>query len=132
MTPRVYLDAVVIIYLVEQNPAFAPAVTATLVRLDGDLITNELARMEALVLPMRNNDPMLASEFEDFFRIEVAELHNLTRAIFDRAIHLRAAYGALKAPDALHLATAIETHCDVYVTNDKRLRNFPGIRVEVI
>jgi hypothetical protein len=32
--------------------------------------------------------------------------------------------------DALHLAAAIESGCDVFLTNDHQLANFPDIRVE--
>ena len=32
--------------------------------------------------------------------------------------------------DALHLAAAIESGCDVFLTNDNQLANFPHIRVE--
>ena len=34
--------------------------------------------------------------------------------------------------DALHLATAIEHGCDVFLTNDNQLANFPDIKVEVL
>jgi hypothetical protein len=34
--------------------------------------------------------------------------------------------------DALHLATAIEAGCDVFMTNDNPLSNFPDITVEVL
>lgn len=32
--------------------------------------------------------------------------------------------------DALHLAVAIESGCDVFLTNDNQLANFPDITVE--
>ena len=32
--------------------------------------------------------------------------------------------------DALHLAAAIESGCDVFLTNDNQLANFPDITVE--
>ncbi|MBW3539280.1 MAG: hypothetical protein KY476_03345 [Planctomycetes bacterium] len=32
--------------------------------------------------------------------------------------------------DALHLAAAIEAGCDVFLTNDHQLSNFPDITVE--
>ncbi len=32
--------------------------------------------------------------------------------------------------DALHLAAAIESGCDVFLTNDDQLANFPDITVE--
>jgi predicted nucleic acid-binding protein len=32
--------------------------------------------------------------------------------------------------DALHLAAAIESGCDAFLTNDDQLRNFPDLTVE--
>lgn len=34
--------------------------------------------------------------------------------------------------DALHLAAAIESGCDVFLTNDHQLANFPNITIEVL
>jgi predicted nucleic acid-binding protein len=34
--------------------------------------------------------------------------------------------------DAIHLAAAIETGCDVFLTNDNQLANFLDITVEVL
>jgi predicted nucleic acid-binding protein len=44
---------------------------------------------------------------------------------------LRAAH-TLKTPDALHAATALETACVLFVTNDKGFRRVPGINVAVL
>jgi len=50
----------------------------------------------------------------------------------ERATDLRAKYLKLKTPDALHLAAAIESGCDAFVTNDFGLKVITEIRVEVI
>jgi predicted nucleic acid-binding protein len=34
--------------------------------------------------------------------------------------------------DALHLAAAIESGCDVFLTNDNQLASFPDITIEVL
>jgi predicted nucleic acid-binding protein len=128
---RVYLDTPPIVYMVEQNPAFSPAVATKLTALGGDLVSSELARMEALVVPVRNSNSGLIRDFEDFFGGRLAELLGLTRPVFDRAVRIRAAY-PFKTPDALHLAAAAEAGCDAFLTNDQRLTRFPDIRVEVI
>lgn len=132
MTPRIYLDSVVVIYLIEQNPTFVAAVQATLARLGGAHVTSELARMEALVLPVRLGDSGRVKDFEDFFGSPLVELREITRPVFDRAIHIRAAHPGFKTPDSLHLAAAVEANCDVFVTNDPQLRQYAGIRVELV
>lgn len=59
--------------------------------------------------------------------------HRTARLIaFDFCIDLRAKYIRLKTPDALHLAAAILSGCDVFLTNDQRLSVITEIRVETI
>jgi predicted nucleic acid-binding protein len=128
---RVYLDACPIIYIVEQNPAFSPAVAAKLAALGGDLISSDLAWLESLVVPYRNNDGGVVADFDSFFQTRLAQVLTFDRAVFDRAARIRATY-SFKTPDALHLAVAVEGGCDVFVTNDPQLTQFTGITVEVI
>lgn len=45
----------------------------------------------------------------------------VSRDIILRAIALRAA-ARLNSLDAIHISTALETSCDVFLTNDLRLR----------
>jgi predicted nucleic acid-binding protein len=128
---RAYLDSVLVIYLIEQNPAFAPAVESWLLGHPCDVVSSELVRLECLVVPTRNGDAARVADFESFFQTRVAEMVPLGRAVFDRAIGIRANH-RFKTPDALNLAAAVEAGCDVYVTNDLQLRRFTDIAVEVI
>ena len=48
------------------------------------------------------------------------------------AAQLRAKYQAIKAMDALQLASAIQSHCDVFLTNDKQLRQVQEIKVLLV
>jgi uncharacterized protein len=128
---RVFLDSVLVIYLIDQNPVFAPRVEAWLNANPCDIVSSELVRMEALILPVRKNDAAKTAEFENFFATRVAEMCSLARSVFDRAVQIRAAH-PFKTPDALHLAAAVESGCDVFLTNDQRLKQFPGITVEVV
>jgi len=128
---RVYLDTAFVIYIVEQNPAFSPAVTAKLTALGGTLVSSELARMEALIVPIRIGNTGLIQDFEGFFLNTLAELIEFPRPIFDTAARIRATF-KFKTPDALHLAAAVESGCDVFLTNDHQLTKFTGIPVEVV
>lgn len=128
---RVYLDTAIVIYIVEQNPAFSPAVTAKLTTLGGALVSSELARMEALIIPLRVGNAGLIQDFEDFFVNSLTELIEFHRPIFDSAAKIRATF-KFKTPDALHLAAAVESGCDVFLTNDHQLTKFTGITVEVV
>ena len=56
---------------------------------------------------------------------------DVTQVIADRAATLRAKYG-LRTPDAIHLATAIESGAKKFVTADRRLSKVKGVRVTVL
>jgi predicted nucleic acid-binding protein len=117
---QAYLDANVIIYLVEGTPK--SAVVRQQLHQIGDplLCSSYFALCECLVQPLRNNDERLVHAYELFFR-------NLIRvptrpSVFRLAAKLRAASN-LRTPDALHLAYACSASCDYFVTGDQRLAN---------
>ena len=58
-------------------------------------------------------------------------LVDLSSSVVERATDLRARY-SLKTPDALHLATAIELHADVFLTGDQTLARCADVAVEVL
>ena len=87
---RVYLDSVLIIYLVDQNPTFGPLVKSWLTANPCDLVSSELGRLESLVLPVRVGDAARISAFETFFHSAVQEMVPFTRAVYDRAVQIRA------------------------------------------
>ena len=129
---RFYLDSAPIIYLVEQNPVFGPKVATWQLTHPGDLVSSELGRMESLILPARNADAALIVDFEQFFAIQIAEMVALSRVVFDKAIEIRAAFPSIRTPDAIHLAAAVLSGCDVFLCNDAHLKQYPNIRVELI
>jgi uncharacterized protein len=54
---------------------------------------------------------------------------SISAAAHARASAIRAAH-SFGLADALHLAAAIEWGCNVFLTNDNQLNNFPDITVE--
>ena len=121
---RVYLDACVIIYLIENVASFSEGAKRFLAR-NGDalLCVSPLVRLEVIVKPLRESASALVSDYEDF----LAAQHWLAidDPVFDRALQLRARHG-LKTPDALHLATAMHHGCAEFWTNDDRLNTVAG------
>ena len=128
---RYYLDATPIIYLVEQRQPFATAIRSKLATPGIVPITSELARLECRVKPMRDGNLTLLQDFDDYFANSIAEMVSLIRDVIDRATEIRAHYN-FKTPDALHLAAAVISNCDVFLTNDQRLNRFTGITIETV
>jgi predicted nucleic acid-binding protein len=115
----IYLDACLVIYLVEQHPRWGEAVATAIGKAgDASFGISPLVKCECLVGPIKRGDPVLqrayAELFEQFLSLAMPE------RVYLEAAQLRARFG-LKAPDALHLACAQHHRCDALWTNDDRL-----------
>lgn len=127
-----YLDSAPVIYLIERHSTFGPRTAAWLAANATTQVSSELTRLECLVRPARLGQLGCVQDFENFFAGQLDLFVGLTRPVFDRAVQVRATYPRFKTPDALHLATAVEAGCDVFLTNDHQLKQFTGITVEVV
>ena len=133
--PKVYLDACVAIYFVEQHPVYfpvllrrrvvmAPAVAPT-------MVVSELSRLECRIKPLRDRDATLLDRFDRFFATGDLQWVAIDRPVVDVATRLRAEHG-LKTPDALHLAAALHAGCDEFWTHDQRLQRAARDQIAVI
>jgi predicted nucleic acid-binding protein len=94
-------------------------------------MTSRLSRLECRVKPMRDKQAALLGYYDSFFVRTPFLLAEITEAVVDRATELRAAHN-FKTPDALHLATALEEHADLFLTGDANLTRCPGLKIELI
>jgi uncharacterized protein len=131
VTVRLYLDAAPVIYAVEQVSPYFPAVDARLSVAGVVRVGSDLTRLECRVKPLREGNADLLKDYDDFFEQAVVEIVALSRDVMDRATEIRAKYG-FKTPDAIHLAAAVVSACDVFLTNDHRLDRFPDIAIEAV
>ena len=94
--------------------------------------TSLLTRAEALVYPLRHSQTELANRYRALLSGEGAIVVQIPdQRTVDRAAELRAAHPVLRLPDALHLATALQSRCRSFITADKRLTVVSG-RIEVL
>lgn len=128
---RVYLDSAAVIYLVEDIAPWEASVRSFLLQSSAVPQASVLTRMECRVLPMREGRAELLADYETFFAGLGGGLLPLNAAVFERATSLRAHLN-LRTPDALHLAVAIVSGCDVFLTNDRSLSRCTEIRVEML
>jgi predicted nucleic acid-binding protein len=129
-----YVDTSILIYYYDFSGPFQirSRQWMTSLLLAGDtLAVSDLVRMEYLVGPLRSGDLMKVKVFDAFFTAPTVQKTPLTFAVFDRAASIRANHG-FKTPDSIHLAAAIESGCDRFLTHDARLARFNGINVEIL
>lgn len=134
VTGSVYADVQILIYSVEKHPDYAPLLRPLwqAVHSEGlEVVSSELALMEALTGPLKHNDTALASDYERLFQIGV-RLLPITQPILRQAAHLRADVPGLRTPDALHAATAMLANCALLLTNDNGFRRIPGLSCAIL
>jgi|SRR5690606_35249527 len=128
---HVYLDANVFIYLFEAPETYGATLHVLARSLDQGLInaaTSELTLAEVLVKPIREA-PSYIPIYQQYLRTRSHfEVHPVSRAVLVEAARLRAG-SPLKLPDAIHAATAMQTNCEVFLTNDGRIKSITGLDV---
>ncbi len=128
---RIYLDASPVIYMVERVAQYFDYLEMRLFVPGNTLVASELTRLETRVKPIREDDQVLLRQLDAFFGQTVDEMIPLTREVIDTATLIRAQYG-FQTPDAIHLGAALQSGCDVFLTNDNRLTRFHEMSVEVV
>lgn len=130
--PRLYLDTNVFIAAFEGTDGRSDVARALLGALDTEpslhAVTSLLTLAELLVRPLRDQDGGLAALYRTILtgtdRFTVSEV---SREVLEAAADLRAQFGFLKLPDAIHVATAKLAACEALVSADARLRLPPGM-----
>ena len=130
---RVYLDTNVFIYALSGFAAFRSLLTELFDAIEANsliAVTSELALAETLVIPFRHEDADEEQRCREIFRAGPGlELHPVSMGVLEATARMRAASPAMRTPDAIHAATAQLAECDVFLTNDARLKNTPGLTV---
>jgi predicted nucleic acid-binding protein len=132
--PLIYLDANVVIRLVEGDAATRAPLEARLgssLGVPGSLVTSRLTRLECRSKPLRAGNLATLAQFDVFFAGVELVLAEVSPAVVEQATDLRARYN-LKTPDALPYATAVEVGATVFLTGDRALSRCSEVPVEVL
>jgi predicted nucleic acid-binding protein len=133
---RVYLDTNVFIYTLNGFPNYAEFLRGFLDAMDGrglQAVTSEFTLAELLVIPFRHGDAGEEARCRQILQPRPGlELVPVTREVLEGMARLRASHQFLRAPDALHLATAQLAGCEFYLTNDDHLQSAASIRVVIL
>lgn len=122
---RIFLDTSPIIYFMEESDLYFEKMKSIFrVVIDDDirLCTSTVTYEEYEVGPYRSGNLRLITKFEEFIRDMDIAVVDIDRSIAARAATLRGEYVGYKGMDALQLACAMTAGCDLFLTNDKQLR----------
>ncbi len=128
---KVFLDTTPIIYFLDEDVNFGDKVENILSEIlesGRELLTSTITCMEYLTYPYKTGNAEKVDAFFDFVSGCNIAIYSIDMEIAKKAARIRAEYKAFKAMDALQLATACITGCDLFLTNDKQLRQFGEIK----
>jgi uncharacterized protein len=119
------LDTVTLIYFLERHPTWFSLVRELFQAIENNrfsAVISSLVFAELLVPAYRADKPDEAARLQHILsHFPNLEIVSLSPSIAAEAARLRARY-ALRTPDAIHLATAIDRGAEGFITNDKDLR----------
>ena len=130
----VYLDANGFIYSVERVEPYSTLLEPMWRQAragEFDVASSDITILETLVKPLREGDEVVEMLLRSMFDAHEVSLIPATRELWEDAARIRADTG-LKTPDALHAATALNTGCAVFVTNDTDFRRVEGLPIVVL
>ena len=126
----VYLDTNVLIYHLEGVLPYAELTGRLFETIEeGGLkgFTSTLSILELNVGPYQLNRPELSLTYMALLKnLPNFSIEPLSLDTADSAAKLRAKY-RFKTPDSIHLATALESHCDLMIGNDKKMKKITEI-----
>ncbi|MDE1148304.1 MAG: PIN domain-containing protein [Azospirillaceae bacterium] len=121
---RVYVDTNIIIYQVEGQPDLRQKLANLFIKeLDGaQFLTSQITIAECLLGAHKRGDAALVETYREIFGGSgVFQLIPVGLEILERAA-LFGAQQRLKLIDAVHVASALTTGCDTFLTNDAGIR----------
>ncbi len=127
---RIGLDTNVFIYYIEEHPIFLKKIEPLIDRIvQGKAIgiTSYVTLLELLVKPLKDGRLDLVDQYKTILT-EQLEMVPIDETIAVKAAELRAKYG-FRTPDAIQLASVIQRKGDVFITNDRGLKDVKEIKV---
>lgn len=129
----VYLDTNVLVYAVEgfdEHEAFIDELFRSIDARQLDAVTSELTLAEVLVKPLEIGRQDVADLYTELVRnSDRLSVLPIDRPVLLSAAHYRAELG-VKLPDAIHIATAVVAGCDVFLSNDQRIKMPPDLTLQ--
>ncbi|NBP68678.1 MAG: type II toxin-antitoxin system VapC family toxin [Cytophagia bacterium] len=129
---NVYIDSAPLIYYFEKKQGFFSQLNELFRSAEkGELtlITSSITVTEVLTHPIRLRKVRLIKTYESFFEHGTSiKLMDVGLAEAKLAAELRAVHN-LKTPDAIHIATDIESDSKFFLTNDFQLKKISNLEI---
>ena len=129
---HIAIDSMILIYLLEGHPKYKES-CKKLIKNAESVVISSLSVGEILTGYKKNDNKSAEIQFFAFLKA----IPNLRIQAFSmqEALHfanLRADYPFLKAPDAINIASALNSPAEVFITNDKELQKVTHVPVKTL
>ena len=135
---NLFLDACVIIYLIEAKEPFHSKVQKTLFHLAAEnpamsIAISRLSVLECLVHPLRQQENSTIEQYRSFFVREELQIIELAPEVIEKALWLRVRHN-LRTPDALQAASALELSPGehLFLTGDKSFTKVVELNARIL
>ena len=132
---NVYFDTNIFIYLFEGSPEYIEIIKPimNLAELDEiKIFTSQLTLAELLVHPFKNQQTEKTQAYiEALNNPNFLSLEPITQDICIKTAEIQARH-RIKLPDAVHIASALSSGCEVFLTNDKKIKSIPDLEMVYI
>ncbi|MCM1086761.1 MAG: PIN domain-containing protein [Blautia sp.] len=131
----IFLDTTPIIYFLDADINYAEKVKQIFEKLIDDkcsMVTSTITCTEYLTQPYKTGNTEKINVFFEFLSDCNIQIQPIDISIAKKAARIRAEYKDFKTMDCLQLATACLQQCDLFLTNDKQLRQFNELKCIVI
>lgn len=128
---KIFLDTSPIIYLLDNDKNFGEKtckIFSSLSEQNVKFVSSVITVEEYLVYPYRKKNESLVKSFWDLVTDNKITLYPVNWSEANKAAQIRAEYEHFKALDSLQLAIACMHGCDLFLTNDKQLKQFGKIK----
>jgi predicted nucleic acid-binding protein len=122
---RVFIDTSPFIYYLENSKIYKDKIKnffAMCINENIQIVTSAITVEEYLTFPYKIDNQELIDNFKNFINYMNVEIIDVNFEIAERAAIIRGKYKDFKGMDALQIATAVISGCDMFFTNDKQLR----------
>lgn len=122
---RVFVDTAPIIYYLENSALYMDLIKKFFTKCleeNIQIVTSAITIEEYLVLPYSTGQMDLVDNFKRFLEYTNIEVVDIDSTVAEQGAEIRGKYKNFKAMDALQIASAIVSGCDMFFTNDKQLR----------
>ena len=129
-TEKIFFDTNIFIYALDRDMDDAKAVLEEAI-LSDSAVTSVITVMEYCTGIYGELGDKGIKMFQGFLKDNYVHVCHIDSAKAITAVRIKALNRSLKSFDALQIAAAIEEGCDVFYTNDKRLKNVQGVDLEI-